>query len=143
MEKYSSLSGTVVNATNSSQLIPGALVFLSQRGVRKYYATTDLSGAYLIPSIVPGLYDVSVSRARYATDSTTNYDLSVGGVNKTFNVNLTYVIPAYLNGTVTNSAGALKGVLISATSQTGLPCALQPLTPTAFTQCLFPKAWSA
>ncbi len=50
----------------------------------------------------------------YTTDSTTNYDLSVGDVNKILNVNLTYIYPAFLNGTVTNSAGALSGATISA-----------------------------
>ncbi|MBI5635720.1 carboxypeptidase regulatory-like domain-containing protein, partial [Candidatus Micrarchaeota archaeon] len=114
MLKYPGLNGTILNATNTSQALSGASITLSQSGVTKYSATTISSGVYAIADITPGMYDVSISLSGYATDSTTSYNLNVGDVTKTLNVNLTYIYPAFLNGTVTNSAGALSGAIISA-----------------------------
>ncbi|WP_218126980.1 TonB-dependent receptor [Catalinimonas alkaloidigena] len=58
------LSGTVLDAA-TSEPIPFANVVATENGVQKGGATTDFEGNYLISSLVPGTYEVSVSVVGY------------------------------------------------------------------------------
>src|SRR5947209_2522257 len=71
------LSGTVTDA--SGAVIPNAQITArnSATGVSRE-ATSDAAGFYLIPSLLPGSYDVRVSAKGFSTDVQSNITLAVG-----------------------------------------------------------------
>lgn len=92
-QSTATLQGTVTDASNAA--VPNAKVVVRNQGTGVERTTqTDQSGAYIVPSLLPGVYDVTVSANGFqsyvirdlkldvATTVTENAQLKVGGVTQ-------------------------------------------------------------
>jgi hypothetical protein len=71
------LTGVVTDASNA--VVPGASVELLQPTTQsKQVATSNGSGFYSIPSVMPGLYTITVSASGFQTETRTNVTVTIG-----------------------------------------------------------------
>src|SRR3984957_5660232 len=70
------ITGTITDSTGA--VIPQAEVDVTNQGTSQLRsATTDNAGSYIVPQLPPGLYDISVKKAGFATQNRTNVQLQV------------------------------------------------------------------
>jgi hypothetical protein len=108
-----SLGGNVTRVSDGGGISGGAVQAL-QSGIVKGSATTGAGGAYSIPSLMSGMYDVRTTASGYATEIETG--VAVSGSSTTLNITL--AVPGTISGQVT-AAGSGSPIAAGLTITSG------------------------
>ncbi len=121
---YGSLVGNVVDQNGA--VVPGAVVTITNKGTSQVReATTNTDGEFTIVNVLPGVYDIKVTKQGFSTYTETNLNVTANNalrVDVTMNIgNLTDIVSVAADATVLQTESATVKSDISAIEIQSLP----------------------